>query len=120
MNESENTSRVQSQRGYTEDEVWYHYSSEQLSSEERRAGSAVAEVAVGIHDLEVAISELSALRALLYVVNVSSVVLEDVLALCQGCTEVMEAICSTRATLTGRARAGASREARASRRQAQR
>ena len=110
-------SDLPSHRGYTVDDVWYQYSSEYQGQEDRRAADAAAAVSTAIHDLEIAKSELSAVQSLLYVVRVSLVVQEDVLALCQGCTEVMEAINSGRDTLSGRARAAERRDARALRRQ---
>ena len=95
------------------DDVWYPYSSELLDQADRRSRDAAAAVAVAIHDLEIAKSELSAIQSLLFVIRVGSVVQEDVLALCQGATEVMEAICSSRETLSGRARAATARDSRA-------
>ncbi len=112
MRASERESEVRSHRGYAEDNVWYPYSNELLDQGDRNAEDGSAAVAVAIHDLEVARSELSAVQSLLFVLRVSSVVLEDVHRLCQGCTEVMEAICSSRETFSDRARAGVARDRR--------
>ncbi len=112
---SERTSQVQSPRGYAVDAVWYPYSSEWQDQEERRAANCGAAVGVAVHDLANARSELLAFHTLLHVVRVSSVVQEDILALCQGCTALMEAISSSHDTLLSRARAAERRDARVSR-----
>lgn len=118
MNERE--ARFQPTPGYSADDVWYPYTNESLGQEDRRAEDTAAAVSVAMYELGLARSELSAVQSLLYVVRVSSVVQEGVLQLCQGSTALMEAICSNRETLSGRARAGVSRDGRASRRQVQR
>ena len=112
MSEKTKSSDLPSPRGYAVDDVWYPYSNELLGQGGRNVQDAVAEVAVAIHDLELARSELSALVSLLFVVRVSSVVLEDIHQLCQGCTEVMAAICSSRETLSSRARASVAHDER--------
>lgn len=57
-------------------------------------------------------SELLGLQSAVYLVKVSSVVLEDVHQLCHALWALTEATSSTRAILLGRARASARREER--------
>lgn len=113
MSTNEEMRSRESQRGYTVDDVWYHYSSEQEDSEGRRGIDCVHAVEDARGAFEDALYVLSELSSLLHVVRVSSVVQEDVLRLCHDCVAVTADISLTRDVCSGLARAAARREARA-------
>lgn len=97
-------------RRYRVDESYYQYMPKGASGEERRRikGSAALESAqealVNVH------LSLGAIQSLLHVVQVSSVVLEDVCRLSRACEAVTEAISTTQSILSGRAKASARRQ----------
>ncbi len=101
-----------SPRGYEEDIRWYQYLPEHATAEERNEVIAVRALDSALDVLVELRSALSEVQSLVYGVQVSLVVLEDVLALFQGCEAAMEATSSIRDLLRGRAAAAARSAAR--------
>lgn len=104
-----------SQRGHAEPSDFYHCLHDAAGQEDRNRETAARELSVAQADLQRCMSVLSAIQDLMYVLSVSSVVLEDVHQLCHACAEDSEAFTSTLGVFSGRARAAQKRDARARR-----
>ncbi len=99
-------------RGHAVPEDFYLRLHDAEDQETRRRESTLRELSLALVDVAILGSRLSALQGLVHVVQVSSCVQEDVLALCHGCAEVLAASTSVQAVLSGRASANERREVR--------
>ncbi len=95
------------------DDFLYHYSHDGADQPQRNLEVVNRELLLAIADAHSLVHELSELLHVVHGVQVSSVVQEDVLQLCHGLKEVLAGSISSRAVLSGRARARERKERRA-------